>query len=139
MGQCGYQDVIRPTGIEGLSLIDSGPLPFNPTELLGSTPMEELIKEQRKSYDYVIIDGPPVLVVSDAKVLAKFVDGTVLVFNAGATRRGAAQRTIRELEEVNAAIIGCVLFAVKAMKGGYFQEQFKSYMEYQKLQLARPI
>jgi Mrp family chromosome partitioning ATPase len=101
--------------------------------------MEELIKEQRESYDYVIIDGPPVLVVSDAKVLATFVDGTVLVFNAGATRKGAAQRTIRELKEVNATIVGCVLFAVKAMKGGYFQEQFKSYMKYQKLQLARTI
>ena len=139
MGQCGYQDVIRPSGIEGLSLIDSGPLPFNPTELLSSTLMEELIKEQRKSYDYVIIDGPPVLLVSDAKVLARFVDGTVLVFNAGATRRGAAQRTIRELKEVNAPIVGCVLLAVKAMKGGYFREQFKSYREYQKLQLARTI
>jgi len=139
MGQCGYQDVIRPSGIEGLSLIDSGSLPFNPTELLSSTLMEELIKEQRKSYDYVIIDGPPVLVVSDAKVLARFVDGTVLVFNAGATRRGAAQRTIRELKEVNATIVGCVLLAVKAMKGGYFREQFKSYREYQKLQLARTI
>ena len=139
MAQCGCQNVIRHTGIEGLSLIDSGPLPFNPTELLGSTLMEDLIKEQRKSYDYVIIDGPPVLVVSDAKVLAKFVDGTVLVFNAGATRRGAAQRTIRELKEVNATIVGCVLLAVKAMKGGYFQEQFKSYQEYQKLQLARTI
>ena len=139
MGQCGYQDVIRPSGIEGLSLIDSGPLPFNPTELLSSSLMEELIKEQRKNYDYVIIDGPPVLLVSDAKVLARFVDGTVLVFNAGATRRGAAQRTIRELKEVNAPIVGCVLLAVKAMKGGYFREQFKSYREYQKLQLARAI
>ena len=101
--------------------------------------MEELIKQQRESYDYVIVDGPPVLLVSDAKVLAKFVDGTVLVFNAGATRRGAAQRTIREMKEINATIVGCILFAVKAMKGGYFQEQFRSYQEYQKLQLARSV
>ena len=79
------------------------------------------------------------LLVSCVKVLARLVDRTVLVFNAGATRRGAAQRTIRELKEVNAAIVGCVLFAVKAMKGGYFHEQFKSYQEYQKPQLARSI
>jgi len=138
-GRCGYQDVIRTSGIEGLWLIDSGPLPSNPAELLGSSQMEELIKLQRESYDYVIVDGPPVLLVSDAKVLAKLVDGTVLVFNAGATRRGAAQRTIREMKEVNTTIAGCVLFAVKAMKGGYFQEQFRSYREYQKLQLARSV
>ncbi len=138
-GRCGYHDVIRPSGIDGLWLIDSGPLPSNPAELLGSSQMEELIKLQRESYDYVIVDGPPVLLVSDAKVLAKFVDGTVLVFNAGATRRGAAQRTIREMKEVNTTIAGCVLFAVKAMKGGYFQEQFRSYQEYQKLQLARSV
>jgi len=139
MGLCGSQDVIRPSGIAGLVVIDAGPLPSNPAELLGGVRMKEMIEQQHKNYDYIIIDGPPVLLVSDTKTLAKFVDGTVLVFNAAATRRGAAQRTIRELREVNATIVGCVLFAVKAMKGGYFQEQFKSYEEYQKLQLARAI
>jgi len=138
-GLCGYQDVKRSNVIKGLDIIESGQLPSNPAELLSSTQMEQLIKERRKSHDYVIIDGPPVLLVSDAKVLARLVDGTILVFNAGATRRGAAQRTIRELREVNATIVGCVLFAVTAMKGGYFREQFKSYREYQKLQLAHSV
>jgi len=138
-GLCDYQEVIRPSGIEGLDVIDSGLLPSNPTELLGGAMMEQLLKHQRKSYDYVIVDGPPVLVVSDAKMLARLVDGTILVFNAGSTGRGAAQRTIREMKEVDAAIIGCVLFAVRAMKGGYFHEQFRSYLEYQKLQLAHSI
>ena len=139
LGQCGYQQAIRTSGIDDLDVIDSGPLPPNPAELLGTLRMEELIKEQRKNYDYIIVDGPPVLLVSDVKVLAKIVDGTVLVFNASATRRGAAQRTIRELQAVDAKIVGCVLFAVRALKGGYFQEQFRSYQEYQKLQLARSI
>jgi len=122
-----------------LALIDSGQLPPNPAELLSTPQMEELIKEQRNNYDYVIVDGPPVLLVSDAKVLARIVDGTILVFNAGATRRGAAQRTIRELKSVDAKVIGCVLLAVKAMKGGYFHEQFRSYQKYQKLQLASSV
>ena len=135
-GLCGYQEIIRQSGIEGLSLIESGPLPPNPAELLGGELMEQLIKRQRESYDYVIVDGPPVLLVSDAKVLTKLVDGTVLVFNAAATRRGAAVRTIRELREVDTTITGCVLLAVRAMKGGYFHEQFKSYQKYQELQLA---
>jgi capsular exopolysaccharide synthesis family protein len=138
-GQCSYGDALRSNIIEGLDVIESGVLPSNPAELLGSRQMEQLIKERRNSHDYVIIDTPPVLLVSDAKVLARLVDGTVLVFNAGATRRGAAQRTIQELITVNATVIGCVLFAVRAMKGGYFREQFKSYREYQKLQLAHSL
>jgi len=137
VGQCAAREAIRSSGIEGLDIIDAGLLPPNPAELLGSVRMEELLKEQRKNYDYIIVDSPPILLMSDAKVLAKMADGTVLVFNAAATRRGAAQRTIREIEEVNANLIGCVLLGVQAMKGGYFQEQYKSYRRYQqKLQLA---
>lgn len=138
-GRDDYQQVIRASGVEGLSLIDSGPLPSNPAELLGGVKMKKLIEQQRGNYDYIIVDGPPVLLVSVAKILAKFADGTVLVFNAAATRRGAAQRAINELKEVNAAVTGCVLFNVKALKGGYFHEQFKSYQQYQKLQLAHSV
>jgi len=136
--QCAAKEAIRSSGIEGLDIIDCGPIPANPTELLGTLRMEELLREQRRNYDCVIIDGPPILLVSDAKVLAGLVDATVLIFNAAATSRGAAQRTIRELKEVNANVVGCVLFAARAIRGGYFHEQFKSYRKYQKrAQLAR--
>lgn len=138
-GLCGYHEIIRSAGIDGLSLIDAGLLPSNPTELLDGAQMKQLVKQQRECYDYIIIDGPPVLLVSAAKVLARLADGTVLVFNAGTTRRGAALRTIRELREINATVVGCVLLAVRAMKGGYFTEQFRSYQEYQKLQLAHSV
>jgi len=132
MDQCGAKEAIRSSGVEGLDVVYSGPLPTNPAELLGGPRMEELLKEQRKNYDYIIVDGPPVLLVSDAKVLAGVVDATILVFNAAATSRGAAQRTIREFKEVDAKIVGCVLFAARAMKGGYFHEQFKSYWKYER-------
>ena len=138
-GRCGYQEVIRPSGIEGFDIIDSGLLPSNPTELISGARMKQLLKHQRENYDYVIVYGPPVLLVSDVKALATFVDGNIVVFNAEATRRGAAQRTIRELREVDAKITGCVLFGVKAMKGGYFEEQFKSYREYQETQLVHSV
>jgi len=133
--QCGYE-VIRPSGIQGLDIIMSGPMPSNPTELLAGPQMQQLINKQRKIYDYIIVDSPPVLLVSDAKVLSKLVDATILVLNAAATSRGAAQRAIGEIRTVSANLVGCVLFAVRAMKGGYFHEQFKSYRKYQKLQLA---
>ncbi|MBL7154363.1 MAG: polysaccharide biosynthesis tyrosine autokinase [Phycisphaerae bacterium] len=137
VGQCGAQEAIRSSGIEGLDIIDAGLLPPNPAELLGSVRMAELLSEQRNSYDYIVIDSPPVLLISDARVLAKRVDATVVVLNAAATRRGAASRTIRELRDVDANVVGCVLLGAPSLKGGYFQEQFKSYRRYQeKLQAA---
>jgi succinoglycan biosynthesis transport protein ExoP len=137
MNQCDSKEAIRASEIEDLDIIDCGPIPANPAELLSSARMEELLQEQRKKYDHIIIDGPPVLLVSDASVLAGLVDATLVVFNATATSRGAAQRTVRELDEVNANVVGCVLFAARTIKGGYFQEQFKSFRKYQKAQLAR--
>ena len=136
-GRCSYSQTIRTSGIEGFDIIQAGLLPANPAELLGGTNMLKLIKQARQNYDYIIIDGPPVLLVSDAKTLAKSVDGTILVFNAAATKRGAALRTIRELQQISANILGCVLLGVKALKGGYFQEQFRSYRKYQQPQPVR--
>jgi len=137
VGQCGAQQAIRSSGIEGLDIIDAGLLPPNPAELLGSVRMEEMLKQQRNNYDYIVLDSPPVLLISDAKVLAKRVDATVVVLNAAATHRGAAQRTLRELQDVDANVIGCVLLGAPALKGGYFQEQSKSYRRYQeKMQFA---
>ncbi len=138
--QCSYADVIRPSGIDGIDIIDCGPLPANPAELLGNSKMKQLLQDYRDSYDYIILDGPPVLLVSDAKLLAAQADSTLLVLNTTITRRGAAQRTIRELHELNHnRLIGCVLLGVKALKGGYFQQMFRSYQDYQKVQLANII
>jgi capsular exopolysaccharide synthesis family protein len=137
MNQCASKEVIRSSEIEDLDIIDCGPIPANPAELLSSPRMEELLQEHRRKYDHIIIDGPPVLLVSDAAVLAGLVDSTLVVFNAAQTSRGAAQRTVRELGDVSANIVGCVLFAARTIKGGYFQKQYKSFRKYQKAQLAR--
>jgi capsular exopolysaccharide synthesis family protein len=136
MGQCTIRQAIRPTGMGALSVTDAGPLPPHPTELLASPRMEALMKELAKAFQYIIIDSPPALLVSDAKVLARAVDATVVVLNAVHTRRGAALRTIEELRAVKANVVGCVLFGVKSMKGGYYRRQYKSYRRYLKPQLA---
>lgn len=136
-GQSDLQQTTMSSGMEGLTIIESGPMPTNPAETLGSDAMQRLISQLRDSYDYVIIDGPPVLLASEAKILAKYVDGTILVFNAAVTRRGTGARTISELKQVNANILGCVLLGVKTLKGGYFQEMFRSYQEYQVLEPAK--
>ncbi len=137
-GQCDANDVIRQCDVEGLSIIDAGRLSSKPAHLLASQRMEELLKQQRDNYDYIIIDGLPVLLVSESKILARLVDGTILVFNAATTRRGAAQRAIRELKDVDANVLGCVIFGARILKGGYFHEQFKSYQRYHKPLLVNP-
>jgi Mrp family chromosome partitioning ATPase len=85
-----------------------------------------------------VIDGPPLL-VSEAKALAVKADGTIIVFNTASTRRGMAKRALRELREVNANIVGTVLLGVKSMKGGYFDEVYRSYQQYQQVQVNQPI
>lgn len=131
-GQCRESDVVRPSGVAGLDIIDSGQLPSNPAELLGSPRMEELLQYCRQNYDNIVIDGPPML-VSDAKSLAALADGTILVCNTDITKIGAAQRIVRELYAINVTIFGAVLIGVKMLKGGYFREMFESYQDYQKV------
>ncbi|UCD50757.1 MAG: polysaccharide biosynthesis tyrosine autokinase [Phycisphaerales bacterium] len=135
-GQCSIQEAIRPSKVTGLDLIYAGPPTASPAELLACYRMKEVLESAAQGYDRVIVDSPPVLLVSDVKVLSKLVDATLLVFNAATTKRGAAQRTIFELDEVGANVIGGVLFGAEAMKGGYFRQQYKAYRRYLKPQLA---
>jgi Mrp family chromosome partitioning ATPase len=139
MGQCTeVSQIIRPSGIAGLDIIDSGPLPSNPAELLDSPRMKELLEQCKTRYDSVIIDGPAML-VSDAKALAAAADGTLVVLNAASTHRGAAARILRELQSIRANVLGTVLMGVKSRKGGYFQEVYRSYLEYQQVPIRSGI
>jgi len=130
-GRMEAERIVRSSGIEGLDVISTGSMAGNPVELLDGLKMQELLKLECERYEQIIIDGPPVLLVTDAKLLGSITDGVMLVFNASSTHRGAAQRSIRELKEVNARILGGVLFGVKSMKGGYFHEQYKTFQKYQ--------
>lgn len=134
MSECPYQKAVSPSAVAGLDLIYAGqPVP-NPAELLAGHRMKELIEAAVKDYDRIIIDSPPALLVSDVKMLARLADATLLLFNAATTKRGAAERTIFELEDVGANLVGCVLFGAEAMKGGYFRQQFRAYRRYLKPQ-----
>jgi len=129
-GNYSIEEIIRPTGLSDTDVIDGGTLPKNPAELLGGQRMFELLDLVKQRYDRVIIDGPPML-VSDAKAIASLADGTVVVFNTAITKRGTAQRIVRELKEINPNVLGAILIGVRLLKGGYFGELFESYREYQ--------
>ncbi|MBI1801212.1 MAG: CpsD/CapB family tyrosine-protein kinase [Chloroflexi bacterium] len=104
---------LQPTAQEGLMLLTAGPLPPNPSEMLGSKRMDEIIAVLSERADIVIFDAPPILAVTDAAVLATRVDGVLLVINAGRTKRDHMQRAHALLSKVNARLIGAVLNNVK--------------------------
>ena len=101
------------TGVAGLRLLPSGPLPPNPSELVGSRRMAEIISVLGERSDIALFDAPPVVAVTDAAVLASRVDGVLLVIKAGATKRDHAQRAKALLEKVNAHLLGVVLNNIK--------------------------
>ena len=99
----------QKTTVEGLRVVASGPLPPNPSEMLGSRQFEEILARLVKEADIVLLDAPPIVAVSDAAVLATKVDGVIMVVNAGKTKRELARRAKSLLEKVNAHILGVVL------------------------------
>lgn len=108
--------VIQPTEVPGLSLMTSGPIPPNPSELLASAKMDKLLETVKERFDMVILDAPPVLAVTDASVLASKVDGIVLVVAAGTVRPEIASKAKDLLEKANGHILGVVLNRVEIEK-----------------------
>ncbi|MBI5956453.1 MAG: CpsD/CapB family tyrosine-protein kinase [Chloroflexi bacterium] len=109
MERASFQD----TAVPNLRLLASGPLPPNPSELLGSRRMGEIIAFLKDQADLVLFDAPPIIAVTDAAVLASKVDGVLLVVNAGKTKRDLARRAKLLLDKVNANVLGVVLNNVK--------------------------
>lgn len=112
---------LQETGVPGLSLLTSGPLPPRPADILGSRRMEAVIARLRAEADIVLFDTPPVVAVTDAAVLATRVDGVLLVFQAGKTSRDRARQARQILEKVKANIVGVVLNNAEVEKEyGYY-------------------
>jgi tyrosine-protein kinase Etk/Wzc len=119
LGYNGVEDVIRPSGVENLSIISSGTPPPNPSELLGSERMMAVLRDLREHFDLVVLDTPPVLLAPEASVLAAGADGVVLVVRAGVTQRAAAQDASQQLHTVGANLVGTVLNDPDAKLPGY--------------------
>ena len=92
VGRARLADVVRTVDVPNLSVLVSGQFPPNPSELLGSPAMREMIEEAKAHFDMIVIDSPPVLAVTDASVLSSLVDGTIVVVRVGKTARDAVRR-----------------------------------------------
>ncbi len=118
--QMTVEDAIRETEIEHLSILPSGPVPPNPSELLGSMAMEQLIKNLTLEFDTILFDCPPILAVTDAQIMANVCQGVVLVVKSGGTEIEGAIKAKERLENVNAKLLGVVLNDKLMKEGSYY-------------------
>ncbi|MEW8992876.1 CpsD/CapB family tyrosine-protein kinase [Clostridium sp.] len=103
-----------------LTVLTSGKIPPNPSEMLGSKSMKALIDALKKVFDYVILDTPPVQAVTDAQILSTRADGTLLVIRAEKTKKDSVINSVNLLKKVNANIIGTILNGVDTKRSNYY-------------------
>ena len=112
-------EAVRRCSIENLSLLPCGTRPTNPSELLTSPRFQEVIDEAKASYDFVILDTPPLLAVSDPAVVATRADGVILVFRMTNRARPQAERAREQLNQLGANVLGVVVNGAGRASDGY--------------------
>lgn len=123
-------EIVRDPGIPNLRVIPCGAIPPNPAELLSSPLLPSLVRALEGVADFVIVDSPPVLAVSDASVIAGQVGAALLVVDASRTHRSATVHSKEDLERTGGVLIGCVLNAVDASSQSYSYGTY-AYGQYQ--------
>ncbi|MBI4590848.1 MAG: AAA family ATPase [Candidatus Rokubacteria bacterium] len=119
MGRFEMEDIMAAPGLDNLHILESGPIPANPSELLSTPQMAEFLRQVRERYDIVLIDAPPVLPVTDAAILGGKVDGVILVYQAGKVGRLALKRAKIQVESARGKVWGVVLNDLGAQIAGY--------------------
>src|SRR5215813_12065347 len=111
-GSLPLEDAVQPTSITRLSFLSRGIRPPNPTDLLGSQKMRQLLSELRESFNFILIRSPPAIAVSDAAVLSVMCDGVLLVFHGRKTTKALARQTMERLDTIRAPLLGVILNGV---------------------------
>jgi capsular exopolysaccharide synthesis family protein len=127
VGECGPQEAVRPTEVPHLSVLPCGPRPTNPAELLTSPKFEELLNELRGQYDFVLVDSPPLLAVTDPCVVAARADGVLLTIRVSKNGRPAAERAKELLTGMGANVLGVVVNGIgkEAVAYGYGYRHYR--------------
>ncbi len=123
-GEVPLPAAVRPSGLPNLDLLPCGPRPTNPAELLTSPQFQEMLTELRQTYDFVIVDTPPLLAVSDPAVVAPRVDGVLLVFRMTKKVRPAAERAREQLAALGANVLGVVVNGWSSGGRGYYEYNY---------------
>lgn len=120
VGNIEFSEAVQKTEIPNLNIITAGTNPPNPSELVSSEKMKNFIEDLKDSYDYIILDTPPVVIVTDAQLLATFADGCVLVVASAGVEKAEAIKAKELLEKVNARILGVVLNKLDSKHKDYY-------------------
>lgn len=112
---------IKETEVPNLYVLPSGMTPPNPSELLSSQKMQEFMEYLRQSFDYIVVDSPPLIVVTDAQIISKYSDACILVVAAGESDRNAVIKAKELLCNVNANLIGIVLNKIDISREKYYK------------------
>jgi capsular exopolysaccharide synthesis family protein len=118
--------------IKNLSILPSGPLPPNPSELLGSNKMYQLMKALNEKFDIIIWDSPPLMTVTDSFILSRILDGTIIVTRAGKTTYEIVRRGLRSLKgrregDIQSHVLGIVINALDLKKSDYYYYRYYNY------------
>jgi len=125
LGDLDYDDVIKSTAIPNLFILPCGPLPPNPAELLMTQRFQAVLAELGRRFDRIILDSPPLQVVTDAVVLSKQVDGVILIVHAAKTLRDEIQRAKRQIQNVKGKIFGVIVNAIEPdHRSGYYYSYY---------------
>lgn len=132
VGNAGTSDVVRATNVSGLWVLPAGVIPPNPAELLGSKRFRDLAASLSNHFDWVIIDTPPVMAVTDSSVVAYLATGVLFVVGSEMTSRQSALHALEQLEAARAKFIGAVLNRVDLQHNSYYYSQYyrREYTDY---------
>lgn len=126
-GQATFEEVMYATNVENFFTVFSGPVPPNPAELLGNKTFKLLIKTLRETYDYVVIDTPPLGNVIDGAIVAQECDGAAFVIAANGVSHKFIQKAIEQLQKTNCKMLGAVLNKVDMSENGYYGKYYGNY------------
>ena len=122
------EEICQQGPINSLSIIQAGPIPPNPSELLSSVRLKELLSNQQKKYDIIIFDSAPIISVTDSLIISRVVDGVIVVTRAAATTYDVVQKGLKLLIDIKANILGMVVNGFDAKKYRYYYG--KDYSQY---------
>jgi exopolysaccharide transport family protein len=132
VGDARAADTVHKTGVPGLWVMPAGVHPPNPAELLGSKRCKEFMASLEEHFDWVIVDTPPVMAVTDSAVVVHRATGVLFVVGSEMTARGAARRAVEQLEHAKGRFVGAVLNRVDLQHNAYYYSQYyrREYSEY---------
>lgn len=126
--------LVKSELLDNWYILPAGDLPPNPSELLGSPRMESILKALSQRYDYIIVDLPPVNLVSDALAISNYISGMIVVIREDYTEKKELKNCFRLLNLSNVNVLGCVLNESKNGKGSYSKYRYRKYYKYYKYQ-----